>query len=101
MRRLSAALRPMLRTSRGVSVEARKSTAGELVEMPTQTAATVDRYGRGDRVVKLSLSGTKFLTLRSTLAHSAVLDDIVTRAEANEASRTNTRWRREVGLGAL
>ncbi|CAE6972554.1 BCAT2 [Symbiodinium sp. CCMP2592] len=60
------------------------SLVGEIVEVPTETLSTLDRYGRGDRVVKLSLSGTKFLTLRSTLAHSAVLDSIVTRAETNE-----------------
>ena len=36
---------------------ARFAEAGEVVEVPTQTAATLDRYGDGDRVVKLSLSG--------------------------------------------
>lgn len=80
MRRLAAAWRPRL-LSRSLAAEAE---AGEIVEVPTETLTTLDRYGRGDRVVKLSLSGTKFLTLRSTLAHSAVLDSIVTRAETNE-----------------
>lgn len=44
----------------------------------------VARYGQGDCVLKLSVSGTKFLTLRSTLAHSPVLHEIVQQAENNE-----------------
>ncbi|CAK9066490.1 unnamed protein product [Durusdinium trenchii] len=52
----------------------------ELICLPN----AVDRYGTGDAVVKLSVSGTKFLTLRSTLAHSPVLDAIVTSAIHNE-----------------
>ena len=46
----------------------------------------VERYGQGDCVLKLSVSGTKFLTLRSTLAHSPVLHEIVQQAENNEDS---------------
>ncbi|CAJ1398619.1 unnamed protein product [Effrenium voratum] len=65
--------------ARRLATEA-EAPANEL-EVP---ANAVGRYSPGDRVIKLSVSGTKFLTLRSTAAHSPVLDAIVEQAENNQ-----------------
>ena len=50
----------------------------------------IQRHGHGDGVITLNVGGTKFQTLRSTIAQNAVLMDHVARAEANaEISSTD------------
>ncbi|KAL9188978.1 hypothetical protein ACHAXT_011468 [Thalassiosira profunda] len=43
----------------------------------------IQRHGEGDGLVSLNVGGTKFQTLRSTIAQNAVLMDHVVRAEKN------------------
>lgn len=51
--------------------------------LPTATPIIIQRHGPSDGVITLDVGGTKFRTLRSTVAHNAVLMDHVARAEAN------------------
>jgi hypothetical protein len=49
----------------------------------TESLGKTVRHGKGDAYITLSVGGTEFHTLRSTVNSSAVLGDHVARAEAN------------------
>jgi hypothetical protein len=49
----------------------------------TESLGEIVRHGKGDAYITLSVGGTEFHTLRSTISISAVLADHVARAEAN------------------
>jgi hypothetical protein len=49
----------------------------------TESLGEIVRHGKGDAYITLSVGGTEFHTLRSTINSSAVLADHVARAEAN------------------
>lgn len=49
----------------------------------TESLGEIVRHGKGDAYITLSVSGTEFHTLRSTINSNAVMADHVARAEAN------------------
>jgi hypothetical protein len=49
----------------------------------TESLGEIVRHGKGDAYITLSVGGTEFHTLRSTINSNAVLADHVARAEAN------------------
>lgn len=55
----------------------------------TQNLGDITRHGQGDACITLSVGGTEFHTLRSTINANAVLADHVARAEANNEVQHN------------
>lgn len=75
---------PKVRLFSDSALEAAATTQAELIQgSNTQTLGEIVRHGKGDACITLSVGGTEFFTLRSTVQTNAVLADHVARAEAN------------------
>ncbi|KAL3801099.1 hypothetical protein HJC23_002392 [Cyclotella cryptica] len=59
------------------------SSHASLPSQSIEQFGVVERHGPGDSVITLNVGGKNFLTLRSTIAQNAVLEDYVTRAQMN------------------
>ena len=63
----------------------RRCLSSEVSVTENPVAALVQRHGPGDAMVVLSVGGTKFFTLRSTVNSNEVLSNHVAQAEINKA----------------
>ena len=59
------------------------SSPTSLARQSIEQVGMIERHGPGDSVITLNVGGKNFLTLRSTIAQNAVLEDYVTRAQMN------------------